>query len=242
MKIKFSQKFECHYGNIDWEPVTIGESGAQVYRNDTFVLKIQRITKRQSLLQEKSRIEWLKGKISVPDIIDYQVDETFEYLLMSRLHGIDAAQTKWKNDPIRLVHQLGSALRQFHDKIDIKNCPFDEGINQKLKECLGREDANDQLIAELLANAPQEEELVFTHGDYCLPNIIIDEEQCCVVGFVDLGRAGMADRYNDIALALRSIQYNLGNDYSHIFLEGYGLFSSWDEKKIDFYQKLDQLL
>jgi aminoglycoside phosphotransferase len=103
------------------------------------------------------------------------------------------------------------------------------------------ENAGDELLAELIVIAP-EEDLVFTHGDYCLPNIIINEELGNVVGFVDLGRGGIADRYYDLALCLRSIQYNIGDGYSQVFLHAYGLFNTWDENKIAFYQKLEDLL
>ena len=43
-------------------------------------------------------------------------------------------------------------------------------------------------LDDLLRKRHDEEDLVFTHGDYCLPNVIIDGEE--VAGFVDWGRAG----------------------------------------------------
>jgi aminoglycoside phosphotransferase len=93
------------------------------------------------------------------------------------------------------------------------------------------------LLADLIAST-LEEDLVFTHGDYCLPNIIIDEELCEVVGFVDLGHAGIADRYHDVALCLRSIQYNIGEGYSQVLLNTYGLFTTCDANKFVFYDLL----
>jgi len=250
MKVNLGQKLDCNYGNLDWECVTIGESSAQVYQNDKFILKIQAKTERPSLFDEKSKMEWLKGKVLVADVIDYDTDETFEYLIMSRLIGKDAAQTKWKTNPELLVNQFGRALRELHDKVDISNCLFDMRLAEKLKEATYRletrtvtevNQGDNNLLAELMGNTP-EEDLVFTHGDYCLPNIIIDEKQCHVVGFIDLGRAGIADRYYDLALGLGSIRYNLGEGYSQIFLNAYGLSSNVDENKIDFYQKLEELL
>ncbi|CAF4190453.1 unnamed protein product, partial [Adineta steineri] len=164
--------------------------------------------------------------------------------------GTDAAQTKWKNNPEILVTLLGNELRKLHDKIDINNCPFDMRLIHKFQEASYQlktrkiteiNSSDNDLLDQLISIAPKED-LVFTHGDYCLPNIIIDDQQCSVNAFVDLGRAGIADRYYDLALGLRSIQFNLGQGYDQIFLNAYGLFSNIDENKIDFYQKLDNLL
>ena len=44
------------------------------------------------------------------------------------------------------------------------------------------------------------------HGDYCLPNIILKEHT--VSGYIDVALAGVGDRYQDLALAVRSLAYN----------------------------------
>jgi aminoglycoside phosphotransferase len=75
-----------------------------------------------------------------------------------------------------------------------------------------------------------------------LPNIILQGDK--ISGFVDWGRGGVADRYTDIALAVRSLRYNLAGradlDLIRIFLGEYGL-SPADEAKIDYYILLDEL-
>ena len=47
---------------------------------------------------------------------------------------------------------------------------------------------------------------VMSHGDYCLPNVLIKDGK--VNGFIDLGGAGIADRYCDIADCYRSLKGN----------------------------------
>lgn len=93
------------------------------------------------------------------------------------------------------------------------------------------------LFEELVSNKPLDEELVFTHGDYCLPNVIMENQR--VSGYIDWGRAGVADKYQDLALAIRSISYNFGKDYVPYFLAGYGI-KELDESKVDFYQLMDE--
>lgn len=67
-----------------------------------------------------------------------------------------------------------------------------------------------ELLAWLKENKPAEE-LVFSHGDCCLPNIFVREER--IEGFLDLGRSGVADRYQDIALCYRSLKSNFAGRY-----------------------------
>ena len=61
------------------------------------------------------------------------------------------------------------------------------------------------LLAWLKANRPPET-LVLSHGDFCLPNILADEKG--IVGFLDLGQAGCADRWRDLHQGLWSMWAN----------------------------------
>ena len=59
------------------------------------------------------------------------------------------------------------------------------------------------------------------HGDFCLPNIIINDWRFS--GFIDLGSGGAGDRHWDIFWALWTLQHNLHTDqYGERFLEAYG--------------------
>jgi kanamycin kinase len=57
---------------------------------------------------------------------------------------------------------------------------------------------------------------VIIHGDYCLPNIIMDNFS--FKSFIDLGDGGLGDRHNDIYLGLWTLNYNLKTDtYRDLF-------------------------
>ena len=95
----------------------------------------------------------------------------------------------------------------------------------------------------LTANKPPED-VCFTHGDYCLPNIYIDGE--AVTGFVDVGRGGIADKWQDIALCVRSLGYNLGSmgnsekdKYIGLLFSRLGIEPDWNKTK--YYILLDEL-
>jgi aminoglycoside phosphotransferase len=95
---------------------------------------------------------------------------------------------------------------------------------------------SEDLVRELFKSKPSNEDLVFTHGDYCVPNIILNDEK--LNGFVDWGNAGIADRYQDIALLTRSICYNFGEEWQELVFEIYGIEPDWN--KIHFYRLLDE--
>lgn len=80
---------------------------------------------------------------------------------------------------------------------------------------------DEEVLAGLLAVRPAEEDLVFTHGDPSLPNVILEASELTgfVTGFVDVGRAGVGDRYRDLALAARSLAYNWGEAWVPLFFE-----------------------
>jgi kanamycin kinase len=67
------------------------------------------------------------------------------------------------------------------------------------------------------------------HGDYCLPNIILNDWKFS--GFVDLSNAGVGDRHIDIFWAIWTLNFNLKTDkYRKRFIEAYGKDKIDDEK------------
>ena len=59
------------------------------------------------------------------------------------------------------------------------------------------------------------------HGDYCLPNILLDNWRFS--GFIDLAAGGMGDRHFDLHWGLWSLAFNLNTHrYRDRFLDAYG--------------------
>lgn len=241
------------------EPVTVGESGVGVYvlraeAKSPFYLKIAPPDPELSFGPEVERLRWLKGRLPVPEVIFYRQDEAGEYLLLTEIAGKMACDPAFEHEPLRLVQALAAGLKMLHS-LDIKDCPFDARLDLQIKAArrrtqVGLVDENDfdeirlgrsaaELFHELLKRRPATEDLVFTHGDYCLPNVILDPTSFGISGFVDLGRCGVADRYQDLALAARSLVYNWDEKLVPALFEEYGLKEvEWD--KVKFYQLLDE--
>jgi kanamycin kinase len=59
------------------------------------------------------------------------------------------------------------------------------------------------------------------HGDYCLPNIILNDWEFS--GFIDLDHGGVGDRHVDIFWATWTLAWNLKtHNYRERFFDAYG--------------------
>ncbi len=242
-----------------WYEETMGCSGNQVFRitrrgEPTYYLKIAGYPNEDELLAEKERLIWLQGRLPVSVVHSWNTDDERSYLLLSEIQGLMSCDTAFKQDMPTLVHLLAEGMRMIHS-VHIQHCPFDQRLAVKIELARQRVEAGlidetdfdqqrqgmraKEVFQRLIESFPFEEDLVFTHGDYCLPNVFIDASHTCINGFIDWGRAGIADRYQDLALATRSLTYNFGPGWEKLLWEAYGL-ETVDQDKIEFYQLLDE--
>ena len=190
----------------------IGRSGSAVLLFDDMVLKIEKTCPAAD--NEYKILSWLDGKLQAPRVIAFARDGESNYLLMTRLSGVMACEAG--QDPATVVRGLAKGLLTLW-RVDISDCPLLWDVDSKLALAKERmesmtgkpEDAafSDyaSLYAYLSENRPTEE-LVFSHGDYCLPNVFLSGEEPC--GFLDLGNAGASDKWYDIHMCLWSLRYN----------------------------------
>lgn len=245
-------------GGASWESVAIGYSGASVFRitsetDDVRYLKVAEHATAE-IVAEGARLEWLAGRLPVPHVLSSLKANGRAFLLISAVPGYVTCHPRVAGDLPRVVRLLAEGMRAVH-ALDWSGCPFDARLDVKIaaaRERVARgevcEDDFDavrhgrtaeSLLTDLIAARPPTGDLAFTHGDYCLPNILIDAERDEITGFIDLGRAGVADRYQDIALAARSLADNFGSQWVPLLFEAYGL-DPIDHAKIAYYQLLDE--
>jgi len=240
-----------------WSQQTIGRSSAAVFRltapdGTILFVKTEPAGPLGELAGEAARLRWLATRgIACPRVLAFEDHANRQWLLISALPGHDLASSTYlpAQTSVLLVAQ---ALRALHG-LDVRDCPFDHRLDHRIaaaQACMiagavDEQDFDDErsgrtaasLFAELLARRPQTEDLVVTHGDACLPNMIADDGR--FTGFVDCGRLGVADRYQDLALAGWSIRYNLGAPWVEPFLRHYGL-SEADADRLAYYRLLDE--
>ena len=197
-------------------------------------------------------VRWLQAQGQpAPTVIATTEEAGRRWLLMSALPGRDLASSP-ELPPQRLVELLADALRGLH-AIPVAACPFDQRLASRLQAAqerveAGLVDADDfdderlgqsaqQVFAELRATRPNHEDLVVSHGDACLPNLVVYAAGVRS-SWIDCARLGVADRWQDLALATRDIAEEWGDEWVAPFLRAYG--AEMDEAKRGFYRLLDE--
>lgn len=241
--------------------IGLGCSAARVFElhrpQERLFLKWQALPSPDSLQREAEILRWLQGRLPVPELKAAEQQAEEEILLMSAVPGLDASQPELCADPLVLAELLAAALKRCHS-LDISGCPFVADLPAKIQQAeahltagwvdlddfdpehLGRDPQ--AMLAELKARAAgSTERLVFTHGDACLPNLIFEKPsgEWQLSGLIDLGRAGLADPWQDLALACRSLRHN-GYDEAVVshFLANYGAVDN--PEKYALYVLLDE--
>lgn len=178
-------------------------SGDEVYNiNDEYILKVS--TNIDTLLHEKNINDYLLNKANVSKSIFFIVLDNKAYYLKTCLKGENLVNEKYLKDPYKLAKILSKAMKLFHS-IDISEC------NYYSKESKGN---------------------IFTHGDFCLPNILIDENG--MIGFIDTTHSGIGDPWIDYAWCIWSYEYNLkSKEYTHILLKELDI--EFDKEKYEYY-------
>jgi aminoglycoside phosphotransferase len=237
------------------DPVGIGKSAASVFRLRTPVgtlfLKICATSEDGGLDAEAERLRWLAGRLAVPNVVSFAKDDEREYLLVTGLRGVNGVEAG-RERPEDVTSGLAQALKSLHAQ-PVAGCPFDQTVVTQIararrrvasgfvdeadfdEERIGR--TAPELLAEIEVYRRNNEACALTHGDPCLDNVMFDDGR--VAGFVDCGRAGVADPYQDLALAARSIGSHLGREWISVFFRQYGLPTP-DERKLAFYRLLDE--
>ena len=246
--------------------IETGESGADVLRFErpsgtTVYLKSRLVgapAAKRPLFEEAERLGWMHAVgLPVPAVLQYHEWKGREYLLLTAVPGQDASTPRPAEQHGAIVAALAAGMRTVH-ATNISACPFDHSSRVRLAEAetnvrtgAVREDAFDdarrgrsakEVYAELVATPVPPEDRVFTHGDYCLPNVLLVSDGAAgfrVSGMVDCGNAGIADRYQDLALCARSVADNLGPEWVPALFARYGM-EHVDEHKVAYYQLLDE--
>lgn len=240
-----------------WSRDALGCSDAQVFMLQgeglpRLFIKVEAVSPYGELPDEAARLRWLSSRhMLCPDVLFEGAHASRFWLLMSGVPGKDLASADSLSIETR-IRILAGALRQLH-ALDPATCPFDHRLDMRIEAARARMQAGlvdetdfdsdmlgktaSELFSRLVAERPGTADVVVTHGDACLPNFMA--ENGIFTGYIDCARLGLADRYQDIALACRSIADNFGEEWVRPFLDCYGLAQA-DPAKLAYYRLLDE--
>jgi kanamycin kinase len=202
-----------------------------------------------SLRAEAERMIWAAAYLPVPHVVALEEVGGATVLITEALGGRDATHPSWRADLSALVLAMGQGLRRFHEAVAEEWCPFRFDLDHALDHVARRLETGaiggdfhdihagftpEAALARLRATRPEQEDLVVCHGDYCAPNLLLEDGR--VTGYVDLGELGVADRWWDVAVGAWSAGWNFGEEHEARFYEGYGIEP--DLERIRFYRLL----
>ncbi len=237
----------------DWTPATDGESGAAVFRPAARYVKCGTGRVADDITAELARLAWFAGRLPVPEVLHFVRSPGSAWLLTTAVPGRSAYDCLVEQPGRRtaIAAALGGFLRTLH-ALPLADCPFHAGHERRLADArrnlqAGLVDASDfdperagrsaeAVWNELTGLLPLPFERVVTHGDCSLDNVFLEDGR--VTGCIDVGRAGAADPYQDLAILWRDLG-EFGDDAQRALFQAYGIATP-DERKLRFHLCLDE--
>ena len=189
-----------------------------------------------SLKTEAAMTKYFHSLHLSAEMLYYGTHDGKDYLVTRKVQGEDCVHPDYLADPKRLCDTTASILRKLHETTP-EGCPVqDRNLTyvETVKQGISKRSYEPDLFAGMynfgsFEEAQRTAEEGFSlmqrdallHGDYCLPNIILDNWK--LSGFIDVGCGGIGDRHIDILWGIWTLKYNLGTvQYTDRFLDAYG--------------------
>ena len=192
--------------------------------------------KAGSLAREAEMTRYFHGLGLGAEVMGYEAANGRDWLCTRRVPGEDMTHAGYLAEPARLARLWGEILRVLHE-MPTAGCPGAGYLDQYLALATenyrtGHYDAShfpdsfgyrsaEEAFSVLEAGRHLLTADTVVHGDYCLPNVILDGFRFS--GFIDLGNSGVADRHIDLFWGAWSLAFNLGTEaYRETFFDAYG--------------------
>ena len=189
-----------------------------------------------SMAREAEMMCYFHGKGLSAEVLAYLNEGDRDWFLTAKIPGEDCIAAKYLDQPERLCDLLAEQLLLLHT-MDCADCPGPTHTETRLAAAshhfhAGQYDSSlfpdnwgyetpEAAYAVVAGRGHLLQADTLVHGDYCLPNILLDDWKFS--GYIDLGSGGVGDRHIDLFWVLWSLSYNLGTDkYRQRFIDAYG--------------------
>ncbi len=189
-----------------------------------------------TLKTEADMTRYFHGKGLGAEVLNYLSGDK-DWLLTRAVPGEDCTFPGYWEDPRRLCDTTATLLRQLHEE-SFEGCPVTDRCGAYMAKARqgyaigfceldlfpdqswGFSSAEEawNIVTE---NGKYLQNDTLLHGDYCLPNIMLDNWK--FTGFIDVGRGGVGDRHIDVFWGIWTLFFNLKTHaYDERFLDAYG--------------------
>lgn len=191
--------------------------------------------KSGTLSREAMMTEYFHKKELSAEVLGYYTGDE-DILFTCRVPGEDCTYGAYLDEPKRLCDTIAERLRALHET-DFADCPAPDRTAEYIRLATenyktGNYDTS-HFPDSFGYRSAEEAWRVFSdgmstlkcdtllHGDFCLPNIMLDGWRFS--GFIDLDHGGVGDRHVDLFWGTWSLTFNLKTAaYEERFLDAYG--------------------
>lgn len=166
-----------------------------------------------------------------PEVLAYASPDS-DWMVTRAAAGEDCTHPLYCSDPMKLSETAGQLLRMLHET-DGTGCPVTDRNTSYIQTALRNHEAGifgtdygtfpsmESAWTVVQTNLDCLDSQVLLHGDYCLPNIMLDNWRFS--GFIDVGCGGIGDRHIDLYWGCWTLLYNLKDEkWCSRFLDAYG--------------------
>lgn len=190
---------------------------------------------RGSLLNEATMSAYFHDLQMGPEVLTYFSGEK-DWLLTRRILGEDCTLPYYLEKPEKLAETLAEIAYHLHS-VKVDDCPITGLADSYLTEARNNYEAKHHRMDLLpdswgYRSAEEAKKVIderkhllkndtLIHGDYCLPNILLDRWR--LTGFIDVDHGGIGDKHMDLFWGVWSLGFNLKDPkYGERFLDAYG--------------------
>lgn len=201
-------------------------------------VKLRPASGSAKLADEAERTHWVRGHLPVPERVHACHLPGVAMLITKTLDGAPSYKYIGVLEPHIIVAGISSAIRAMRNT-DITGFTFEAprwathgGAEANIEQLATNPAKHRELhpdfaartlpeLKDIISLAPDDNEKVLSHGDLCMPNVLLDREGT-MSGIVDVGGLHLGNSQLDTAIMSWTVQANMGDKWAIKLLDLHG--------------------